>query len=148
MIEEISFDTILSIWKNKLWQKRPSIDSHSAMLIEPGKYDFGNFLLPIWYFGLFENNKIIGVNSCHLCVDGSMRSRGLWVDNIFRGRGYGKMLLLYAINKAQHCDSNFIWSFPRKTAWPTYNSVGFVLTSDWQASETSDANTFCRLSLK
>jgi GNAT superfamily N-acetyltransferase len=87
----------------------------------------------------------VGVNSGHLCDDNSFRSRGLWVDENHRGYGYGKELLKAVINQAKLESADFIWSFPRKTSWPTYKSVGFKKTSDWVKSDTSEANVFCKL---
>jgi len=148
MIEliQINFDDILSVWSTKLWPTRTStIESHSAMIYNSDKFDTGNFLLPAWYYGLYEDNTLIGVNSGHLCTDGSTRSRGLWVDPEYRGKGYGKLLLCAIIHVAITADSKFLWSFPRKTSWHTYESAGFILTSEWSSSETSDANAYCYL---
>lgn len=148
MIKEINFETILPIWRDNLWQKRESpIETHSAMLHFYTEYDSGNFLLPVWYYGYYVNKDLVGVNSAHLCVDESVRSRGLWVHPDFRGNGYGKYLLMAAIDKASDVNVKSIWSFPRRTSWPTYKSVGFELTSDWMQSETSIANAYCFMKL-
>jgi len=149
MIKEIDFETILPIWRDKLWPDRISpIESHSAMLYLFTEHDMGNFLLPAWYYGYYVNNELIGVNSGHLCVDGSIRSRGLWVCPNYRGNGYGKQLLIATIDKARTHKATSIWSLPRKSSWSTYKSAGFVLTSDWQKTETSEANAYCYLELK
>ena len=149
MIKEIDFETILPIWRDKLWPDRISpIESHSAMLYLFTEHDMGNFLLPAWYYGYYVNNELIGVNSGHLCVDGSVRSRGLWVCLNYRGNGYGKQLLIATIDKARIHKATSIWSLPRKSSWSTYKSAGFVLTSDWQKTETSEANAYCYLELK
>lgn len=151
MVEVIQtdFDTILPIWLNKLWPVRDSkIESHSAMLYKSNNYDLMNFLLPAWYYAICENNSIIGVNSGHLCTDGSIRSRGLWIDSRYRNNGYGKLLLCKIVDIAIQYRSTFIWSFPRKTAWNTYKSVGFMQTSDWIDTETSNANAYCRIILR
>ena len=148
MIKEINFETILPIWRDKLWPGRVSaIETHSAMLHLYTEYDMGNFLLPVWYIGYYEDNELIGVNSGHMCVDGSARSRGLWIMPEFRKNGRGKQLLGATIAKAREYNASSIWSYSRKTSWPTYKSVGFILTSDWQQSETSEANAYCYLEL-
>src|SRR5690606_8226146 len=140
----IDLDNILPIWSNKLWPDRISpIESHSAMMYKSDHFDSRNFLLPAWYYAIYENNSIIGVNSGHLCTDGSMRSRGLWVDYEYRGKGYGKLLLCAVIDTAIEYNSKFVWSFPRSSSWKTYKSVGFIQTSDWASSETSNANAYC-----
>jgi len=148
MIKEIDFETILPIWRDKLWPGRVSaIETHSAMLHLFTEYDVGNFLLPVWYLGYYVDNALIGVNSGHMCVDMSARSRGLWIMPEFRKKGYGKQLLMTTIEKAKECNATSIWSYSRKTSWPTYESVGFILTSEWNQSETSEANAYCYLEL-
>ncbi|NBP00412.1 MAG: N-acetyltransferase [Proteobacteria bacterium] len=148
MIKKISWKKIYQIWQNHLWPGRLSaIEPTSAMLYIEG-HDVRNMESVPTFFGYYLNNKLIGVNSGHICVDGSYRSRGLWVDPIYRGQGYGKELLLETIEQGKYEQSNHIWSYPRKTSWTTYQSVGFNLGSKWQASETSESNAFCFLDLK
>jgi GNAT superfamily N-acetyltransferase len=147
-IENISFDKILPIWKEDLWPGRISpIETHSAMLHLSGKYDMGNFLLPAWYFGVYVDDKLVGVNSGHLCTDNTARSRGLWVSPLYRKKGYGKKLLIFTADLAKTLGAVAIWSYSRKTSWPTYESTGYKLTSDWQQSETSEANAYCYMEL-
>ncbi len=147
-IVQINFDVILPIWRDKLWPARISpIETHSAMLHLYREYDMGNFLLPSWYYGYMVDNNLIGVNSGHMCTDGSARSRGLWVCPKHRKKGYGKQLLAATIADAKIQNANSVWSYSRKTSWPTYESAGFVLTSDWEQSETSEANAYCFLAL-
>jgi GNAT superfamily N-acetyltransferase len=100
------------------------------------------------FFGYFVDDTLVGVNSGHLCDDNSYRSRGLWVDDAHRGYGYGKHLLQAAIDQAKLESADYIWSFPRKTSWRTYKSVGFKKTSTWVKSDTSEANAFCIINLK
>ena len=147
-ILQIDFDTILSIWKEQLWPNRTSpIESHSAMRYLSKEYDIENFALPSQYLGCYIDNMLIGVNSCHLCIDGSARSRGLWVSPDHRRKGIGQKLLNATVNFAKSQNSILVWSYSRKTSWPTYNSVGFELSSDWEKSETSEANAYCYIKL-
>lgn len=142
--KQISFDVILEVWKDKLWPNRVSlIEKNSAMVYLNQQYDIQNMTQPSWFLGCYFNNRLIGVNSGHMCVDNSFRSRGLWVDSEFRNLGLGQKLLLETIELATQKNANFIWSFPRLSSWKTYNSVGFKRTSDWVKSETSDANAYC-----
>jgi GNAT superfamily N-acetyltransferase len=108
-------------------------------------YNLQNMEYAPTFFGYILDNTIIGVNSGHRCSNNSYRSRGLWVDEKHRGKGIGKQLLLSTIQQGQHEMTKFIWSYPRKTSWPTYKSVGFIRTSHWLKSETSEANSFCIL---
>lgn len=147
-IKQIEVDTILSVWKDKLWPGRISpIESHSAMMITPGQYDMGNFQLPIWCYGYFKDSELVGVNSGHLCTDGLLRIRGFWVHEHHRKQGIGKKLLLKTVEDAKSNGITGIWAFPRKTSWPIFKSLGFIQTSDWLESEMSNANTYCYLAL-
>jgi GNAT superfamily N-acetyltransferase len=142
-IRDITWDEIYKIWHNHLWPNRPSpIESHSAMMYLSG-HSIDNFKFKPHFIGYFSNDKLVGVNSGHKCIDGSYRSRGLWVHPDHRGQGLGQMLLRQIIEFKGN--AHFVWSYPRQTSWSTYENVGFKRTSDWQASETSEANAFCIL---
>lgn len=148
MIKLLDWSTIESIWCNYLWPNRTSkIEPNSAMSYKSG-YDMYNMTTDPSFFGYYINDKLVGVNSGHSCSNNTYRSRGLWVDPEYRNKGIGRQLLLETINQAKREGSNMIWSFPKRTSWKTYNSVGFKLSSDWQSSETSEANAYCILEIK
>lgn len=143
IIKRVSWQDIEYIWKTFLWPDRVSaIEPTSAMVYLKGYNSMNMTSLPS-FFGCFVDAKLVGVNSGHRCADNSYRSRGLWVDPLYRGNGYGKILLETTVRQAMEESSSFIWSFPRRTSWPTYKSVGFKKTSKWMQSETSDANSYC-----
>lgn len=145
MIRQIKFSQILPFWKNKLWPDRLSaIETNSAMNYQEG-YCIENMQYRPTFFGYFKGKEIIAVNSGHKCTGNNYRSRGLWVNEEYRNLGIGKKLLLKTIEQARKENCSFIWSYPRKTSWPTYESVGFNLTTDWEESETSEANAYCLL---
>lgn len=144
MIELIEYSDIQQIWSNHLWPGRLDIEPVSAMLYQTG-YSMEHFKLPVFYFGIRHSGLLIGVNSGHMCSDNSFRSRGLWVDPNFRRLGYGIQLLESTIQQSRIMKSTFCWSLPRKSSWPTYQSVGFQKTSDWLSTDTSDANCYCRI---
>jgi len=148
MIRSISWPEIHKIWNTELWPNRTSaIEPNSAMLYLNG-YDISNMNQPASFFGFFWNNQLVGVNSGHKCSDGSYRSRGLWVNKQYRKQGIGTKLLFATIGQAKLESSVFVWSFPRQTSWATYKRAGFNLTSDWQPSETSEANAYCRIDIE
>lgn len=148
MIKQITFEIILPIWREKLWPGRISaIEPYSAMLHLSPIHDMGNFKLSAWYLGVYEGDVLLGVNSGHMCTDGTARSRGLWVSPDYRKRGLGKQLLEATTTLAKNEGAIAIWSYSRKTSWPTYESVGHKLTSGWQESETSDNNAYCYMKL-
>lgn len=141
-IRVISWEQCLEVWQSRLWPQRVSaIESHSAMLLD-GSYSMANMTLPSVYLGLWADTELVGVNSGHLCSDGSWRSRGLWVDPVHRGSGWGTELLNETVSRApKNCI--LAWSFPRRSSWPSYSRAGFELVSEWAASETSEANAYC-----
>ena len=144
MIIHITFAEIKPIWENQLWPGRKDIEPVSAMLYLKG-YSMKHFELPAAYFGIYDNEQLIAVNSGHMCADMSFRSRGLWVHPDHRKRGLGVQLLQKTITTGSKMNCTFCWSLPRQTSWPVYERAGFSLTSDWIKTDTSDANAYCKI---
>lgn len=146
MIITISFESIYPIWKNDLWFNRVSkIETNSAMKYLGG-IDILNMSYAATFFGYVLENKIVGVNSGHKCSDQSYRSRGLYVYPEFRSNGIGSLLLEACIKQAKLENCKFIWSYPKKTSWKTYEKAGFSLSSIWETSEM-DINAYCMRNL-
>jgi len=141
-MRELTFSEILPFW-NKLWPERQSpIEPQSNMMLD-GTYA-NNVDQPTWFYGLEDRDgAIVGVNSVHLCADGMFRSRGLWVEPQCRALGFGRQLLAHGIQLAR--GARGVWSFPRQSSWFTYQAAGFILTTGWSQSETSEANAYCAL---
>lgn len=147
MIVQINFDTILTIWTNQLWKERTSkIETHSAMLYKNSTYDIKNFDYTPTFFAYYVNESIAGVNSGHMCNDGSYRSRGLYVHSDFRKQGIGRKLLIATLQQGIQEKAKFVWSYPRQSSWNTYQSAGFILDSEWEVSETG-TNAYCKIDL-
>lgn len=141
-IRLISFDEILPIWTNDLWQGRISaIESNSAMCYLGG-YDMANMDTRPTFFAYYVDGEIAGVNSGHLCKDKHYRSRGLFVYEKFRGLGIGSKLLEATIEQGRIEDAILCWSFPRDTSWTTYQRVGFKLASEFSPGEIGK-NAYC-----
>lgn len=146
-LSAITFDEIYPIWSTYLWPDRLSdITPNSAMCFLEG-YDSFNMERPPTFFAIFINGEIAGVNSGHMCKDLQYRSRGLFVFEKFRGKNLGRDLLLATIDQARKEDATMCWSYPRKSSWKSYLAAGFELASDWEGSETSDANAYCKIDL-
>lgn len=143
MIKEITFDEILPIWEDYLWPDRDSeITATSAMCYLDG-YDLVNMSYTPTFFGYYVDGKLAGVNSGHMTMDNSYRSRGLYVFDAYRGNGLGTILLKATIDQAKLEGASMCWSYPRKSSWKSYLAAGFELSSDWGTSETSEANAYC-----
>ena len=146
MINTISFKEIYQIWSTLLWPNRQSIiETHSAMNFLGG-YDMKNMISIPTYFAYKLDNKIVGVNSGHMCHDNSYRSRGLFVFPEYRKQGIGKQLLLATIDQGRNEHADYVWSYPKQTSWLTYQAAGFNLVSIWEQSEL-DLNAYCQLKL-
>lgn len=143
MICSISWKDILHIWQTELWPNRASaIEQTSAMKYLQG-HDIKNMEYYASFFGFIVEGQLVAVNSGHWCHDKSYRSRGLWVNPEYRRHGIGSQLLTATVRQGLVEGAEYVWSFPRKSSWPTYQRAGFKLTSDWQESETSEANAYC-----
>lgn len=142
MLVEITFEEIYDVWRNQLWTARSSpIKANSAMNFLGG-HSLHNLLMPATFFGYKDGDKLVGVNSGHLCQDGSYRSRGLYVHYDYRRQGIGTKLLLMTIEQAQREQAKFIWSYPKKSSWRTYAAAGFELAGPWHDTEL-DVNAYC-----
>jgi GNAT superfamily N-acetyltransferase len=129
-VQQITFQEILPIWQNKLWPNRVSkIETHSAMTwpsthpVQPYSMDVFNY--PATFFGIYDLDKLIAVNSGHLTTQQEYRSRGLWVDPDYRGMGLAQIILLATIDQAKKEGAKMIWSIPRLTALLAYERAGF-----------------------
>ena len=148
----LSFDQILDIWQKKLWPNRTSaIETHSAMTWPyegaPEKYDMNVFKYPATFWGLFIDEKLVGVNSGHKTSDTQYRSRGIWVDPDYRKQGIAQNLFNMTKHQAILEKCEMIWSIPRKTALPAYTKFGFETVGDYIVTETSEANIYVKLLL-
>lgn len=148
MIKEISWKEIEYIWKNYLWPNRMSpIESNSAMNFLSGYNNFNMTTKPT-FFGYFDNNILVGVNSGHMCENNQYRLRGHYVHEKYRNRGIGTELVKAVIDQAKLEDAKLIWCIPRKTSWGIYQKLGFQMASGYFNTETNENNFYCVLHLK
>lgn len=149
-IIRLSFEQISSVWQNHLWPDRESpIESHSAMTWpfegNPEQYDMNVFNYPATFWGVYIDNKLVGVNSGHKTTDTQYRSRGIWVHPEYRKQGIAQNLFNMTKHQAVLEKTDMIWSLPRKTALPAYERFGFSTVGDFLKTETSDANIYVKL---
>ena len=132
IIKEIDFITIEDVWRNKLWPNRNSpIEPYSEMMFMHDTYNVTFANQPRTFLGGYINDKLIAVNSIHLAEKYLARSRGIWVDPNYRGKGYGIQLLRATSSKAKELSAEAIWSFPRKSSFATYEKAGYTQMSSW-----------------
>ncbi len=146
---KISFEDILPIWENKLWPNRESaIEGISAMTWpyegNPDPIDMKIFDYQPTFYGVFMDNKLVGVNSGHRTTDTQYRSRGIWVDPDYRKRGVAQLLFVLTEHQARIEKCEMMWSIPRKTALTAYTKFGFTTVGDFIVTETADANIYVK----
>ncbi|MDA8915589.1 GNAT family N-acetyltransferase [bacterium] len=149
LTRKISFDTILPIWKNELWSDRTSaIETHSAMTWPfegaPDPIDMNIFDYKPTFWGVYIDDKLVGVNSGHRTNHTQYRSRGIWVDPDYRGRGIAQQLFTLTEHQALVEDCLLLWSIPRKTALSSYTKFGFETVGGYIETETADANIYVK----
>lgn len=131
--EIVDFETILPIWEEKLWPNRESeIKPMSSMMYKGGfDMDIYNLYEPT-FFAVYNNaGQIIGVNSGHRTEQRLYRSRGIWVNPLYRKKGVAGVLFCELHGQAMKEECTAIWSIPRKKALPAYEKYGFEQTSDF-----------------
>lgn len=146
MISKIDFEIIYPVWRNLLWPERKSLIESTSAMNYLGGYDIKNLEFQPTFFGYFIDGNLVGVNSGHRCKDNSYRSRGLFVNENYRQRGIGKSLLEASINQAIEEHAEFVWSYPKYTAYRAYIAAGFSITSPWEQSELGQ-NAYCKKDL-
>lgn len=147
LTKRITFDEILPIWKDKLWPGRESaIEPMSAMTWpyegDPKPIDMSIFEYEPMFWGVYIDNKLIGVNSGHRTTDQAYRSRGIWVDPAQRGKRISQTLFALLTHQAQIEGCDMVWSIPRKSALQAYTNAGFQTVGDFIETETSEANIY------
>jgi GNAT superfamily N-acetyltransferase len=143
----IGFDTIETVWQERLWPNRTSaIETHSAMTWPYDgntlEYDMDIFKYPASFFAVWHDTKLIGVNSGHRTTSTLYRSRGLWVDPEYRKQGIAQLLFSATETAAQLEGCSSVWSIPRKTALSAYQRYGFETVGGFFGTETSEANIY------
>jgi GNAT superfamily N-acetyltransferase len=146
---KISFDTILHIWQDKLWPNRQSaIEPMSAMTWPfegaPDPIDMSIFDYKPTFWGVYIDDKLVGVNSGHRTTHTQYRSRGIWVDPDYRGRGIAQRLFTLTEHQALVEGCLLVWSIPRKTALSSYTKFGFETVGGYIETETADANIYVK----
>jgi len=131
MIKRISFDEILPVWRDHLWVGRVSEIKPTNGLKYLGGYDRSIEEYNPSFFGVFIDDKCVGVNSGHATAENEYRSRGLFVFPEYRKNGIAQKLLRVISIQAKIEKKGILWSLPRLTALSTYKKFGFNIVSNW-----------------
>ena len=131
IIEQISFDEILPIWRDSLWKGRLTKIRPTNGLKLMGGYDHRIEAYHPTFFGAYIEGKFVGVNSGHATSRTEYRSRGIYVFPNYRGRGVSQALLKAVEDQAKDEDKTTLWSMPRASAYRTYEKFGFKKMSEF-----------------
>lgn len=132
-IKTVDFETVLPIWEEELWPDRASeIKPMSSMMYKGGfDMDIYNLYKPT-FFAVYNNaGQIIGVNSGHRTEQRLYRSRGIWVNPLYRKKGVAGVLFCELFGQAMKEQCEAVWSIPRKSALSSYELYGFKKTSEF-----------------
>ena len=129
----VKFEDILPIWQNKLWPNRKSSIKPMSSMMYQGGFDMSIYKKyePTFFVVYNVVGDIIGVNSGHRTSDKLYRSRGIWVDPLYRRKGIAGILFCETFGQAMREKCNGVWSVPRKDALLAYEKVGFKKTSQF-----------------
>lgn len=131
-VREIDFNTIYTVWHDKLWPGRLSPIRPISSMRYLGGYDMDIYKFEPTFFGAyFGTHRLVGVNSGFETGDGWYRSRGIWVDPSAGGQGIGRALMEATEAKARSKGCTVMWTIPRQSAMPFYAKCGFERTSEW-----------------
>ena len=128
--KEISYEQISQAW-NKLWPGRDAKPTNPWDLTDDYNIqEQGAVLGKPTFFGVYNGDELIGVNSGYKTSTSKYRSRGLWVDENYRRRSISTLLLNNTITQARHellgrglpC---LIWTCPREESFRAYEKSGF-----------------------
>jgi len=134
-VTKISFETIFKIWSEHLWNDRRTPIKHISSMLYLGGYDMSIYNNDPTFFAIKVNDKVVAVNSGHMTIDGYYRSRGLWVDEQHRKKGFTYLLFDALYNHAITEKSKYIWSYPRLNSVGAYVKNGFTISSVIEENE-------------
>jgi len=147
-IQNIDFDTVVGVWREKLWPGRKDDIKATNNIKYLGGRDSAIHEQQAVFFGAYVAGDLVGVNSGFGTLNGGFRSRGLWVDPAQRSKGIAKALLTATTEHARKQGFSYVWSMPRQSALSAYTSAGFKQTSDFfDEGVEFGPNCFVRLDL-
>lgn len=146
----ISQAEALEFWRRHLWSETVKPVAPVSSMVLGGGYDMAIYQTakPVFFGIRTSASEIIGVVSGFASSKKHFRSRGLCVLPTYRGRGLGVVLLKMVISSARELGFQLVWSFPRDSAFATYQRAGFRQVSDWfPNSEGLGRNCYAQVEL-
>jgi GNAT superfamily N-acetyltransferase len=126
------FKTVGLIWREFLWPGRVSPITPTSAIQFGGGYNLSLLGQEAIFLRLVDSSEqTLGVISGFPTQEGYFRSRGLFVFQSFRGRGFSQILLGSIREYARENGHTRLWSLPRQSSWLAYKRFGFCQNSDW-----------------
>jgi len=82
-----------------------------------------------YFWGLFDEDQIVGVINGHQTSQDSFRSRGIYVSEDYRGKGCATRLINKTEEQGRKLGCKIIWSAPRKSTLSIFKNCGFETVS-------------------
>jgi GNAT superfamily N-acetyltransferase len=150
LCESCSFENVADIWARELWPGRISAIEPNSAMKWLGGIDMELMKSNPSFWRVLRTGETVGVLSGHFggLVEGnkglqrSYRTRGLWVSTEVRRQGVAKLLMQAAFNQAADENCFAVWTFPRESSMPFYESVGFRRVGNWIGVNDPGAGEF------
>ena len=153
ILRDITFEEVLPMWQEHLWPNKKSINKINLWKKNPSGYPYNYGLHKPWsfnkliidsaiknstpyFYGIYEDNQLVAVNSGYMTDEDSFRSRGLFVLPKYRNKGYAKKLLEKTMLTGYMSGCTICWSVPRKESLKCYESLGFEKKGDFFITES------------
>jgi GNAT superfamily N-acetyltransferase len=129
-VKKTNFENILPFWQ-KLWPNTSTISDMSSIRYLGG-YDVSIYKkYKPTFFNLYIDNRIAGVISGHKSDPESYRLRGIYIEKEYRGNSLSSILFKSIEKQAIVENCTNIWSFPRKESLFSYESAGYIRTTEF-----------------
>lgn len=129
IIKNITFDEILPVWRDHLWKGRISDIKPTNGCKFLGGYDKDIEKNTPTFFGVFQDDKLVGVNSGHITNEFEYRSRGIYVFPEYRRQGISQLLFEATERQSKIENRHTFWSMPRMSVLDAYIKFGFSVVS-------------------
>ena len=133
-IRKVDWDTVHFQWKWNLWPGRYGIKAMSSMMYnDPTGYDLSIYeKYEPTFWGVYDGQTVVGVNTGFRTEDTLYRSRGIYVDDSYRGQGVAQLLFASLEEQAHSEGCDWMWSYPREGSHYAYLKFGFEMVSEWR----------------
>jgi GNAT superfamily N-acetyltransferase len=126
MIKFISAKDVLPL-RNQVLREGKLQDHECALPLDEEPESF--------HLGYFVADELVSIATFHIVPKESFMGlgyqlRGMATHATFRGKGYGNMLINFAIVYLRGKKANYLWCNARKVAYKFYEGLGFEFISD------------------